>query len=181
MNHAAAQFCLSDYLEGDLSLSERHAMDSHLSRCDVCTHELEALRRTVLLLHSLPTPEPPLGLVEAVMRRVREGEGGRTWRGRLHAGFANFAAAPIAVPASALAALALVVVVAGLPDLPLRLSSLWEQVERKTGTGQVADAPDTPSAPRLDSGMPLRSKPVPPAPAPVRIDEVTRLWSRPIW
>ncbi|MFW6457061.1 MAG: anti-sigma factor family protein, partial [Planctomycetota bacterium] len=46
---------LSAYLDGELSEEERRQVESHIKQCDDCRHELESLRRTVEVLHELPT------------------------------------------------------------------------------------------------------------------------------
>ncbi len=50
---------LSAYLDGELSATERVALETHLPGCDECQRELAALRQTRALLRALPTPVAP--------------------------------------------------------------------------------------------------------------------------
>src|SRR5690348_10191040 len=50
---------LSAYLDGELSASERAALDAHLPGCAQCQRELAALRQTRALLRALPAPALP--------------------------------------------------------------------------------------------------------------------------
>ena len=110
MNHSEIQARLSDYLEGDLSATDSSLVASHLQQCDACARELDVLRAMVELLHSLPTPDPPRDLAQSVMRRLERGEGRQGWFVRLGSALAQLVAAPVALPVSALVAVALVVV-----------------------------------------------------------------------
>jgi hypothetical protein len=75
VNCARVRFHLGDHLEGDLDLRSRTRVDEHLGRCASCARELSELRSTVGLLRSLPAPQPPAELANAVMRRIGDGEG----------------------------------------------------------------------------------------------------------
>lgn len=75
MNHRRARKLLNDYLEGELDLDQRARLDLHLSGCDDCACEARELKQTMFLLRALPTEESPPGLAEAVMARVRAGDG----------------------------------------------------------------------------------------------------------
>src|SRR4030095_15235468 len=102
VTHSRAQDMLSPYLEGDLSESDRSAVESHLAACAECSEELELQRDTVALLRRLPTPEAPPFLVSRVMARIADGEAqpGGWWHWLSQASVpvigAAFAAAPAA-------------------------------------------------------------------------------------
>jgi anti-sigma factor RsiW len=52
---------VTDYLEGALSLTERHRFEAHLGTCTVCPHYVEQLRTTVRIMGRLgedDVPEP---------------------------------------------------------------------------------------------------------------------------
>lgn len=49
---------LSDYLDGELTADEQHAMDRHLEACATCATTLDELRRVVDTARSLPTTAP---------------------------------------------------------------------------------------------------------------------------
>jgi hypothetical protein len=108
---------LADYLEGDLPLSERALVDAHLDQCESCAAELSGLQKTVSLLRSLPDPEPPAGLSQAVIRRLREGEGQPGFRDRVQRFLSDLASMRIAAPATAAAVLVVVAVASGDLDL----------------------------------------------------------------
>ena len=50
---------LSAYLDGELSETERVALEAHLPTCEQCQGELAGLRQTRALLRALPTPALP--------------------------------------------------------------------------------------------------------------------------
>ena len=116
MRHADLRKSLADYLEGDLPLEARALVDAHLDGCHDCAREVEEMRQTVQLLRGLPDPEPPPMITANVMRRIRAGESrpgfferlGRALGGVLEPGFV--------LPASAIAAAALVVTVVQGPS-----------------------------------------------------------------
>lgn len=95
---------LGDYLEGDLGVPERTAVEAHLGRCGRCREELQGLRETVALLRGLPAPTPPRDLVPAVMARI-ESERREGW---LRVALRDLDAAQIGLLAAGLACLALV-------------------------------------------------------------------------
>ena len=63
---------LSAYLDGELSLEQRTRVEEHLSGCETCRAELQALRDTVALVGGLPRAKAPESLADAVARRIRE-------------------------------------------------------------------------------------------------------------
>jgi anti-sigma factor RsiW len=121
VNHADIKKHLADYLEGELPINDRALVDAHLDACDSCAGEVEEMLQTIRLLRTMPEPETPPMIAANVMRRIRSGEGqlglfgriGRTLGGVLEPGFV--------LPASAIAAAALVVTVVqnygGIPGL----------------------------------------------------------------
>jgi len=53
-----AKHLLSAYVDGEVSTSERQALERHLDRCSSCRQELDSLRATVALLHRVPQATP---------------------------------------------------------------------------------------------------------------------------
>ncbi len=115
MTHAKLLARLSDYLDGELPLSERARVDRHLDGCERCRRELRELRETVALLRRLPEPDPPADFADAVMRRIRAAEGRRSWLARWRRAARAAMEPRLSAPIAALAATALVVLL--LPQL----------------------------------------------------------------
>jgi hypothetical protein len=63
---------LSAYLEGMVSREERELIDQHLASCRGCSSALHELNRTGEMLKNLKEVEPPPGMKEKIMARVRE-------------------------------------------------------------------------------------------------------------
>ena len=63
---------LSAYLEGMVSREERELIDQHLASCRGCSTALHELNRTGEMLKNLKEVEPPPGMKEEIMARVRE-------------------------------------------------------------------------------------------------------------
>jgi anti-sigma factor (TIGR02949 family) len=61
----------SEYLDGELTPEERAALEEHLAACTGCRAELEALRRTVQAVASLPRRTAPEGLAARVAAEIR--------------------------------------------------------------------------------------------------------------
>jgi hypothetical protein len=61
---------LSAYLDGELSESERSAVDEHLRGCASCAAMLRSLKTTAALVASLPRRQAPSGFAAAVLARV---------------------------------------------------------------------------------------------------------------
>lgn len=104
MNHSDIRARMADYLEGDLRLEDRALFDAHLDACEQCAQELEELQAAIALLRSLPDPEPPPNFVDAVMRRVRAGEGRPSVVDRVREWISSLATPGFAIPATAVAA-----------------------------------------------------------------------------
>lgn len=58
MNCDGAQDKLPDWLNDELSLAERAAVDAHLAQCPACQQELAATRQVWQLMGAVGTPEP---------------------------------------------------------------------------------------------------------------------------
>jgi hypothetical protein len=80
MTHSHVRRRLSEYLERELSPRDERAIEAHLAACPSCAAELRALERSLEWLHALPAPEPPSDLGDAVLERLRAGEGQSRWR-----------------------------------------------------------------------------------------------------
>ncbi len=131
MNHDDVRERLGDYLEGDLGVGDRSAVDAHLSDCSGCREELRGLRATVALLRGLPDPAPPAALAESVVDGIRAGGDGRVIR-------AAFRSSELLRTVGALAA--------GLAGLTLLAWALQIEILVEPGTYQparsIASAPD---------------------------------------
>ena len=64
----------SEYLEGDLLLADRQAVQSHLKTCEVCRQELRCLRQTVAMLQRLPRDTTPADFMDKLKRRIERRE-----------------------------------------------------------------------------------------------------------
>lgn len=144
MNHSDIQALMADYLEGGLSLGKRALFDGHLDGCEACATELVEMRRTIGMLRALPTPEPPADLVDNVMHRIREGETRVTWLDRAGGWVAELASPRIAIPATALAAAAVIALFTG--DLQLDLPGTPERARPR----QLAAAPPQQTLERVE-------------------------------
>ena len=61
---------VTDYLEGDLDLAQRAAVEQHLDACGHCTAYVQQVQR-LLELTAGPTPAVPDGLLEELTVRFR--------------------------------------------------------------------------------------------------------------
>jgi predicted anti-sigma-YlaC factor YlaD len=61
---------LSDYLDGELSETERHRVEQHVGMCPQCRRVLATLRHTIEALMGLDKDAPP-GLSDRVIGRLR--------------------------------------------------------------------------------------------------------------
>lgn len=136
---------LSDYLDGDLTESERSALERHLAACPTCTSALEGLRRVTRRAGQLVSPPPATDLWPGIAARIG-------------ADVQPLAAAPAAkrrrrtfsLPELAAACLA-VAAVSG--------SGAWILAGRHAGTGgQVASTPVGPVG--ASPAMPLPTRAV---------------------
>lgn len=119
MKHADVKRNLAEYLEGELPIVERAMVDAHLDECGECAREVEEMLQTVRLLRKLPEPEIPPMIAANVMRRIRAGENQPGFLERITRTISAVFEPGFVLPASAIAAAALVItVVQGLGDLP---------------------------------------------------------------
>ena len=119
MNHADIKKHLAAYLEGELPIDDRALVDAHLDACDLCAGEVEEMLQTIRLLRTLPEPEIPPMITANVMRRIRSGESQLGFFGRIARALGAVFEPAFVLPASAIAAAALVVtVVQGLGVAP---------------------------------------------------------------
>ena len=61
---------LSSYLDDELGVDERSAVDRHLAGCEDCRDELDALRRIARALSEESVPEPGIDLAAKIGRRL---------------------------------------------------------------------------------------------------------------
>lgn len=61
---------LSDYLDGELSITECEALDAHLLECAECGHTLEQLRAVVARAGQVIDRDPPADLWPAIAARL---------------------------------------------------------------------------------------------------------------
>jgi hypothetical protein len=61
---------LSDYLDDELTLDERRAVEAHLQQCDECATTVTAMRRIVHAAASLGDEEPPRDLWPGIAGRI---------------------------------------------------------------------------------------------------------------
>lgn len=77
MNCQEVREYFSRFLEGEISNEERALVGAHLSTCKSCRLELEALKKTIHAVQSVPSDKPPPGFANQVMARIRY-EGSRS-------------------------------------------------------------------------------------------------------
>lgn len=119
MKHAEVKRNLAGYLEGELPIAERALVDAHLDDCGECAREVEEMLQTIRLLRKLPEPEIPPMIAANVMRRIRAGENQPGFFERITRTIGGIFEPGFVLPASAIAAAALVItVVQGLGELP---------------------------------------------------------------
>ena len=128
MTHADLKKNLADYLEGDLGLEKRAVLDAHLDGCEVCSREVAELQQTIRLLRMLPEPEAPPMIAANVMRRIRAGENKPGYLTRIAQGFKAIFEPSFVLPASAIAAAALVVVALQDPSV-LKAPGVFDRPE----------------------------------------------------
>ena len=149
---------LPDYLEGDLSVDDRAAVDEHIGQCADCAIEVHEMEETILLLRGLPEPETPPMIAANVMRRIRAGETEPGLWARIGRGFASVFEPSFVLPASAMAVAALAVIT--LQD-PSRLGIPALQQAETNGAG-IAGTVGTPSQTASQAGRLIPSSGVQP-------------------
>lgn len=66
----------SDFLEDDLSLQKRSAIQAHLDKCGPCRTFIETLSATIDMLTRIPRTSSPQSFKEKILERIRqEGQG----------------------------------------------------------------------------------------------------------
>lgn len=141
MKHGEVKNHLADYLEGDLPLGDRALVDAHLDGCAECAQEVDDLLQTVGFLRRLPEPEPPPMISANVMRRIRAGETTPTLLERITRSLGAILEPGFMLPASAIAAAALVVAIVQEPGLLSRFSD-FAAGNDSTSPAVLADAGD---------------------------------------
>lgn len=86
MSHEETQILLSAYLDGETRPEETALVERHLSTCERCQAELEALRETVGVLAGLREVEAPGDFVEQVQGTIRRRSLGRYYPDRDRSG-----------------------------------------------------------------------------------------------
>ncbi len=130
---------LSDYLDGELSATERHQIEEHLGGCRPCRATLEELRAVVARAGSLEDDAPVRDLWPGVAERIGAARSevdravGRRWRGlRL----------TLTVPQLAAAAIALMALSAGSVWLARPRRPIMQQADAPPAAGAaIAVAP----------------------------------------
>ncbi len=84
MNCQKVETYLSAYLDGEVTLSERRAIESHVQQCRECRESVKSLSILKSHLEQLPEVEIPEGLEDRLCRAVFDGETSvqernRTW------------------------------------------------------------------------------------------------------
>ena len=73
MNCQTIQSKLNRYLDGELSVRERHQVEEHLADCASCRDELERLRSAAVALAAVPQPpDIPAGFADRTVARARK-------------------------------------------------------------------------------------------------------------
>jgi len=137
VNHADVKKHLADYLEGDLALDDRALVDAHLDHCEACAREVRQMQQTIRLLRLMPEPETPPMIAANVMRRIRAGESRPGFWRRLSGGLGAIFEPSFMLPASAVAAAALVVMVAQGPG-ESGLQAFWRSASPTSPSGVEA-------------------------------------------
>jgi hypothetical protein len=70
--HGHLRHVLSEYLEGELLLSERQTVERHLKICAVCRQELRILSQTVGALQRLPSETTPPDFMDKLRIRIEQ-------------------------------------------------------------------------------------------------------------
>ena len=151
MNHAEVRRQLSEYLEGDLSERQEERVRAHLEACAECGAELRVLRRLVRELRELGAVEPPHDLADAVVTRLRAGEGRRP-RARFGS-FLEWLSPSWMVPLVAAAGLAAIAVLEGLDGQGVSPLSLRDPSFAPGPMGPAAPG----QGPRVGRGGPVQT------------------------
>jgi len=159
VNHTYVKKHLADYLEGDLALDDRAHVDAHLDHCEECAQEVTGMQQTIRLLRLLPEPQTPPMIAANVMRRIRAGENRPGFVRRILGGFGAILEPSFMLPASAVAAAALVVMVVQGPGEG-GVQAFWKSVSPANSPGvetpavERAQTARRPGIPSLEAMLP---------------------------
>lgn len=71
MNCETCGHLIQDYIDGSLSATQREVIETHLTVCAECRHELSTLRTLEDILHSRPLKTPPADFTRRTLVRLR--------------------------------------------------------------------------------------------------------------
>ena len=72
MNCYEVEAQLDNYIERELAVDERAALEGHLESCSSCQHKLVHLRQVTALLYRLPAEEPAPNLATRIVAMVED-------------------------------------------------------------------------------------------------------------
>lgn len=75
MTHETWRDRLSEYVDGELSVAEREAVDQHVSQCAECRAAVDELRRVVARAHTLDDRAPDRDLWTGIASRLEQRPG----------------------------------------------------------------------------------------------------------
>jgi hypothetical protein len=148
MNCTDIQKGIDDFLDGELNPAQQAGFDAHLQDCASCRKQVAEERQRLVLLQSMPVPEPSPDFADRVIRAARQSEERRHSEEHLRHRRYGF----VAGFGSALAAgFALWLVVGVLPQTPESVSPSQLAVQQTVpGQQQVAQHQDqAPGIPEL--------------------------------
>lgn len=123
---------LSLYADGEASLSERDAVERHVSLCETCALDLQFMRETASVLAQAPVIAPPPGLKQAILAATIYRP---SWQERVRQTFANMQPARLQAAGGALAVLLIGILVSNGLHQPLPM------VEKSGGPAVASRAP----------------------------------------
>lgn len=157
MNCRATKSLFSAFMEGELSEADRRRMNEHLERCERCSRDLEALRKTVTLLRWIPPIEADQGFTQSVMARVRAEEARPSLGERLGAWWEGVTAVNpwrgLELPAPAMAAAGVVGLVVGVLMTVQLVGTPVTMVDATRGAGELASRPQMVGAPVVGTAV----------------------------
>ena len=74
---------LEPYLDGELTLSDRHDIDTHLSECKSCTHKIDAFRTLQQQVRDTNYQKIPSGLRNNIQNKLRDATGEESTQSQL--------------------------------------------------------------------------------------------------
>ncbi len=63
---------ISDYLDGALDQGATKTLEQHLSTCEACRDELEAVRQTIALMNDIDEVAPPTDLLDRIHAQIEQ-------------------------------------------------------------------------------------------------------------